>query len=161
MNQIPEAISKRILNDIKKRLNPDLKYILSKLLAVHTLTTIITLAVCPQFGFQVIKTSLNLMHYFMQFGQHFCDFACGAFFTTISCLIALFIISRDELRAIRHHKVILTSAILLVSIGFFSIMNTQLFFELSFLWIFGASAGAMLVLEVGTKIRLTKSIFYK
>lgn len=161
MNKIPKAIDKKILDDIRKRLNSDFKYLLLKLFTIHTLTTIITLAFCPQFGFQVIKTSLNLMHYFMKFGQHFCDFACGAFFTTTSCLIALFIISRDELRAIRHHKIVLTSAILLLSIGFFSIMNTNLFFELSFLWILGASAGAMIILELGTKLLLTKSLFYR
>lgn len=159
MNKIPDSINDKILNDINKRLNPDFKYILAKLFLVHILTTIITLAICPQFGFQFIKTSLNLMHYFMIFGQHFCDFACGVFFTSTSCFMALLIIKRDELRAIRHHKFILTSAIILLSIGFFLIMSTNLFFELSFLWILGALAGAMLTIEFGTKTLLTNSIF--
>ena len=43
----------------------------------------------------------------------------------------------------------------LASIGFFVIMNPQLFFELSILWIIGAVSGAFITLEVGTKMQLT------
>lgn len=66
MDKIPEHINSKFLGDIKKRLNPDLRYIIAKLFGIHTLTTIITLTICPQFGFQFFKTSLNLMHYFME-----------------------------------------------------------------------------------------------
>jgi hypothetical protein len=156
MSKIPEHINAKILSDIKKRLKPDLKYILAKLFGIHTLTTIITLAICPQFGFQFFKTSLNLMHYFMKFGQHFCDFACGTFFTATSFFIALFIISRDELRVLKYNKFLAISSIILTSIGFFAIMSPTVFFELSLLWILGATMGASLALEIGIRLQLVK-----
>ncbi len=156
MSKIPEHINVKILGDIKKHLNPDLKYILAKLFGIHTLTTIITLAICPQFGFQFFKTSLNLMHYFMKFGQHFCDFACGTFFTATSFFIALFVISRDELRVLKYNKFLAVSSVILISIGFFAIMSPQIFFELSLLWIFGATIGATLALEIGIRLQLAK-----
>jgi hypothetical protein len=46
--------------------------------------------------------------------------------------------------------------LVLVSIGFFVIMNPQLFFELSLLWIFGASMGTLLTLEIGIKWQLAR-----
>lgn len=156
MSNIREHINAKILSDIKKRLNPDLKNILAKLIGVHTLTTIITLAICPQFGFQFFKTSLNLMHYFMKFGQHFCDFACGTFFTVTSCFIATLIISRDELRVLKFNKFLAVFSLVLLSIGFFAIMSPQVFFELTLLWIIGASIGATLGLELGIRLQSAK-----
>lgn len=156
--QIPATLNEKILKDIKGRLNPDLKMIFLKLFAVHLITALITLAICPQFGFQTFKSHINLMELFMKLGNHFCDFACGVFFTATSIFIALFIISRDELRVLRHHRLTTVLLLVLVSIGFFVIMNPQLFFELSLLWISGASFGTLFTLEIGTKWQLTNRI---
>lgn len=157
-DQIPASLNEKILKDIKSRLNPDLKMIFLKLFAVHLITALITLAICPQFGFQTFKSHINLMELFMKLGNHFCNFACGVFFTATSVFIALFIISRDELRVLRHHRFTAVLLLVLVSIGFFAIMNSQLFFELSLLWILGASSGTLLTLEIGTKWQLTSRI---
>lgn len=158
MNEkIPASIDAKILRSIKDRLNPDLKIILLKLSIVHLVSALITLAICPQFGFQTFRSHINLMDIFMKLGNHFCDFACGTFFTATSVFIALFIISRDELRVLRHHRVMTVLSIVLASIGFFVIMNPQLFFELSLLWIIGAISGATITLEVGVKLQLTKN----
>lgn len=155
MNEsIPKSLETKILSDIKKRLNPDLKMIFLKLFAIHLLTAIITLSICPQFGFQTFQSPINLMYTFMEWGNHFCDFACGVFFTATSIFMALFLISRDELRVLRHHRFVAVSSIVLVSLGFFLIMNPELFFRLSLLWIIGATLGASLTLEIGTKLQL-------
>jgi hypothetical protein len=92
----------------------------------------------------------------MKFGQHFCDFACGTFFTATSFFIALFIISRDELRVLKYNKFLAISSIILTSIGFFAIMSPTVFFELSLLWILGATMGASLALEIGIRLQLVK-----
>ena len=152
--KIPSSINEKILKNIKERLNPDLKMIFLKLFMVHIFTAILTLSICPQFGFQIFRSHLNLMDLFMKLGNHFCDFACGTFFTATSIFIALFVISRDELRVLRHHRNITVLSIVLASIGFFVIMNPQLFFELSLLWITGAIFGATTILEIGTEIQL-------
>lgn len=157
--KISASVDMKILKDIKTRLNPNLKIIFLKLFIVHLATAIITLAVCPQLGFQTFRSQINLMDIFMKLGNHFCDFACGIFFTATSIFIAIFIISRDELRVLRHHRIMTVLSIVLASIGFFVIMNPQLFFELSLLWIIGAISGAIITLEIGTKLQLSKGLF--
>lgn len=153
-NSIPATVEAKILADIKKRLNPDLKIIFLKLFAIHLLTAIVTLSICPQLGFQTFDSPINLMYTFMKLGHHFCDFACGIFFTATSIFTAIILISRDELRVLRHHRILAVSSIVLVSLGFFLIMNPELFLKLSFLWIIGATLGASLTLEIGTKLQL-------
>lgn len=153
-HKTPTAIDEKILKTIKDKLNPDIKTIFLKLFSIHLITAIITLSICPQFGFQTFKSQFNLMEFFMKFGSHFCDFACGIFFTATTIFIAIFIISRDELRVLRHHRTMTVFSIVLASIGFFLIMNPQLFFELSLLWIVGAICGATVTLEIGTKFQL-------
>lgn len=153
-NEIPSYLSEKILNDIKNRLSPNLKTLLAKLFIVHLLTAIITLSICPQLGFQIFKSPINLMNIFMTFGTHFCDFACGTFFTATSIFIALFIFSRDELRVLKNHRTLTVLTLVLGSIGFFVIMNPQLFFELSLLWILGTILGASITLEIGAKLQL-------
>lgn len=156
--KIPVSIETRILSDIKNRINPNLKIIFLKLFVVHLFTAIVTLSFCPQLGFQTFPSSINLMHVFMNLGQDFCNLACGTFFTATSIAVALFMISRDELRVLRHHRVTAVLSIVLSSIGFFVIMNPPLFFELSLLWISGAIIGAGLTLEVGTKLQLVRGV---
>lgn len=158
-DRIPASLNEKILNDIKTRLNPDLKIIFLKLFIVHLITAIITLTICPQFGFQLFRSQINLMNVFMKLGNHFCDFACGTFFTATSIFVATFIISRDEIRVLKFHRIMTVLSIVLTSIGFFVIMNPQLFFELSILWILGAMSGAFVTLEIGASIQLRKSLF--
>lgn len=153
------GIDEKILNNIKERLNPDLKVILLKIFIIHLLTAIVTLSICPQYGIQFFKTSFNLMPIFMKLGNHFCDFVCGTFFTATSFFTALFIISRDELRVLRFHKNLTIGLIILSSIGFFLIMAPPLFFEFSLLWILGAVIGSYLTVELGVKFQLSQSKF--
>ena len=82
MNKIPNQLNEKILTEVKFRLNPDLKILLLKLFSIHVITALLTLSICPQFGFAVFRSNFNLMDIFMKLGPHFCDIACGAFFTS-------------------------------------------------------------------------------
>jgi hypothetical protein len=152
MNKIPNQLNHKILTEIKSRVNPDLKVLFLKLFTVHLVTALLTLSICPQYGSAVFKTSFNLMDAFMKIGPSFCDFACGAFFTTTSIISALIILSRAELRVLRHKKILASLTIILSSLGFLLMLNPQLFMEFSFLWLLGSFGGVVLSLELGTRV---------
>lgn len=152
MKKIPNQIQEGILNEIKSRLMPDLKLIFLKLFTIHLGTALLTLSICPQLGFSVFKSEFNLMDIFMKVGPHFCDFACGVFFTSTSILAALVILSRDELRVLRSKKILASLTIILPSLGFLLMLNPQLFVQFSLLWAIGSLSGAIVGLEVGTRV---------
>jgi hypothetical protein len=159
-NNIPDRINQNILCTIKEGLNPSFYIILLKLFSTHLIVGAITLALCPQLGFQTFKTNINLMHYFMYWGKTSCDIFCGTFFMSTSMLIAYFVLSFDEKRVIRSKKLLSSLLLILFTIGFFIIFNPNLFVELSLLWIVGAFSGAFISLEIGqlfSKIFLVKS----
>lgn len=151
MNQIPNQLNEKILNEIKTRLNPDLKILFLKLFAIHLVTAVVTLSICPQFGLAIFRTNLNLMDIFMKISPQFCDLACGGFFTMTSMISALFILSRDELRVLRHKRILAILTITLSSIGFLIMLNPQMFLEFTFLWLVGCVLGVVLSLELGTR----------
>lgn len=152
MNKLPNELNYKILNDIKSRLIPDLKIILLKLFAIHLACAIATLSICPQFGFSTFKTNLNLMDVFMKIGPHFCDFACGAFFTTTSMIFVLILLSRDEIRVLRYRPFLLITTMILSSLGFLLMVNPGLFLGFTLLWLVGAIVGVIGSMEMGFRV---------
>lgn len=152
MNKIPNALNEKILSEVHQRLHPSMIHVIGKVFLVHIITAVVTLSVCPQFGFKLFKLPINLMHSFMIFGLPICNFLCGLFFTATSVIVAMFVLKRDEVRALKYQKTMATAALILSSIGFFSIMNPNLFLEFSVLWLIGAITGVFLILELSSKI---------
>lgn len=152
MNKIPTSLNEKILSNVHARLHPKLSYLIGKVFLVHMLTAIVTLSVCPQFGFKIAKLPINLMHSFMVFGLPVCNFLCGVFFTATSVLVAALVLNRDEVRALRFHKTLASAALILSSIGFFGIMNPNLFIEFSLMWLLGAILGIVFTLEMSSRI---------
>lgn len=149
MNKIPNELNDKILKTIKTKLTPDLKMILLKVFSIHLLTAIVTLSICPQFGFSLFKSQFNLMDVFMKIGPHFCDFACGLFFTSTSVSTILFILSRDEIRVLRYRPILMVSTMILTSLGFMLMLNPALFVQFTLIWLIGAVIGVVGSMEMG------------
>lgn len=154
MSKIPAELSDKIKKNIEEKLLPKKSYLLGKILLLHLITTLVTLSICPQFGFQVFKSDYNLMNLFMVWGKPFCDFACGVFFTATSMTSAHFLMSRDEIRALRFQKTLLVAFLLLISLGFFFIMSPDLFLQFTLLWLVGAILGIVFSLEISSRLLL-------
>lgn len=152
MNTIPSSVNEKIRSTIHEKLHPKMSYLIGKIFAVHLLTAVATLSVCPQFGFKVFKLPVNLMHTFMVFGLPICNFLCGLFFTATSMVVAAVILNRDEIRALKFHRTLASAFLILSSIGFFGIMTPNLFLDFSLLWLLGAVLGVVLTLEMSSKI---------
>lgn len=151
MNNIPTSLTDKIKTTIHEQVRPKMNYLIAKLFAIHIATAVITLSVCPQFGIRAFKSSLNLMHTFMVFGLPVCNFLCGVFFTATSIGIASVILKRDEIRALKFNKTLTSASLILSSVGFFSIMNPNLFLEFSLLWLLGALFGIVVTLETTSR----------
>ncbi len=152
MNEVPEKLNSQILSMVHGKLKPRLSSLLSKVFLIHSLTAVITLSLCPQFGFKLFRFDINLMHSFMGFGIPICNLLCGLFFTTTSAVVSVLVLNRDEIRAIRYQNLLFTSFILLSSIGFFAIMNPNLFLEFSFMWLLGALVGLFSTFEISSRM---------
>ncbi|MBC7539683.1 MAG: hypothetical protein H7281_12745 [Bacteriovorax sp.] len=152
MTNIPGPLNERITKAVYNKLHPKMSALVAKVFAIHMATAVVTLSMCPQFGFSTFKLHFNLMYSFMVFGMPVCNFLCGLFFTMTSTIMASIILKRDEVRALKFHKTLASSLLILTSIGFFGIMNPDFFLEFSFLWLLGAILGVVLTLEVSSRI---------
>jgi hypothetical protein len=150
---IPNKTSEEILKNVHNKLNPNMVNLFLKVFIIHAVTAIFTLALCPQFGVTTYRLPFNLMNSFMVFGMSACDFLCGLFLMMSSGILAITILKHDELRALRFNKILLTLILILGTIGSFSIMNPNIFLELSILWLLGASIGVVSVFEFGPLIK--------
>lgn len=157
MNKISNTVKENILKEIESRVKPKLSLILTKVFFIHALTATITLTVCPQFGVKFLKLPVNMMHSFMFLGMPICNLICGIFFTATSFSVMSFILKRDEIRFLKYHNIAATMTVVLTSIGFFEIMNPNLFLEFSFIWLIGAIVGSMLTLEVSSRLVLKRA----
>ena len=149
-NKISQAVNERIKETIKNKIKPDIKIIFLKLFVVHLSVAIFTLSFCPQLGVSTFNTGFDIAHKLLALSKETCELFCGFFFTSSSIAVSLFFLTRDEIRFLRFNKTFLASTFVLVSIGMLLMFNSQLFVELSILWLVGTLVGVVGTLELGT-----------
>lgn len=148
-----------LLSEIQRDLNPPALLVFTKLFGIHAATSVMTLAVCPQFGFRTFGEGMGLMHYFMGFGEHGCLIACGIFFTGMSLLIAGLVLRGEELRTIRQNRAVGMAALTLLSLGFFTMARWYsgatflVGISLTLAWLAGAFLGSVGSLELTWRVR--------
>src|SRR5688572_3507647 len=111
----PNGIADSILARVQQELNPGVWAVFSRLSMIHFFSAILTLSVCPQFGFRVFGEGMGLMHVFMSLGDTGCAIACGGFFLGTSLLIAGFVLKGEEVRTIRTNPVLELGSLTLLS----------------------------------------------
>lgn len=156
-NQSGPKIPSRLMSEVSQDLNPSPFAVFSKLLGIHFISALVTLSICPQFGFRTYGEGMGLMHYFMNLGEYGCLIACGAFFTGTSLAIAGFTLRGEEMRAIRKNRILSSAALALLSIGFFFMLDAEFIFGLSAAWLLGAILGSVLAMEAAWTYRFRLS----
>lgn len=147
---IKNNIEQKIKNTVFERLHPAPLFVSSKMLVIHLVSAIITLAVCPQFGKKIFSIDINLMDYFMMLtGPRYCIILCGVFFIGTSLFINSIFLNHDELRLVRQHRTMTVFSLVLISFGSFVMFDPVLFLESTIFWFIGAIIGGYLSLEVG------------
>ncbi len=150
----PLGISEQILTRVRTDLHPSAWKVFAKLSTIHFITALVTLSICPQFGFRLFGEGMGLMGYFMHFGEVGCTIACGSFFLGSSILVAMMVLRPEEIRVIRGHKLLELGALTLLSIGFFIMLQAEFVLGFFLAWAVGSLLGGILTLEAAWLIRL-------
>jgi hypothetical protein len=148
------ALTEKLKNNIFQDLHPNFWLVLSKLALIHLVSAVVTLSLCPQFGFGLFGVEMGLMHFFNLFGDYVCFALCGAFFIGMTLLIASFLLRPEETRQIRKYWPLQISALILLSLGFFIMVEAEIIFGFASLWIFGSLFGGFAFMELGWWMRL-------
>ncbi len=149
----PKEITDKIFFMVDKDLNPGRFLVFSKLSMIHILVSLITLSVCPQFGFRVLGEGMGLMHIFSYFGPSACTLACGFFFLGMTLLTATIILKPEEIRSIRKNRIVELLALAFLSLGFFLMINAEMVLGIAIIWLTGSIIGGLIFLEAGWEIR--------
>lgn len=141
---VTETIRARVAGD----LTPSTLQVMRKLLGIHLLSSLITLSICPQFGFRLMGQGHGLMGYFMYAGTYGCQILCGGFFLFVSIFIARWVLSPAEWRQLESQKLLQFSTLSLVSMGLFLMISKEFVLAISAAWFVGTIIGAYSALKL-------------
>jgi hypothetical protein len=151
-NDVPESVSRNILNQIHDELNPSAFKLFGKISAIQLVVGFVTLLFCPQFGVS-ITSGHGLMPYLMKFGDSVCMVGCGAVFTSLSFFTASLLLRPEEVRKIKQNEILLLASLSTLSLGALICFGGEVIFAMGFAWLFGSILGSALTLEAGWAIR--------
>lgn len=160
----PRALSQSVLSRVSLALNPSSAFVLKKLLAIHLVTGLLSLLICPQFGFGPIGGGHGIMSFVMQLGDWVCAAFCGAFFLGSTALVSLFVLKPEEARVV--HRAALWQFPLITVFSFAALMGARGMtaslpsFNYSVLWGIGAAIAAVGIFEIGYRLQ-TKALVAK
>ena len=138
-------LTSKIYQQISKDLDPSLMAVSLRLLGVHFFSSLLTLSICPQFGFRLIGDGHGLMALFMYFGLVGCYLLCGAFYLGVTVFLSKVILSKADWRVVDHHFSKFMLALSISSLAVFLLISGELFLVLSIAWLVGAVASAKLI----------------
>lgn len=151
--QVPEEISSAILKQVHKDLHPSLWFIFAKLIGIHSIVGILSLAICDQFNMSPFRTGISLSEYFMQFGSSACMISCGMIFVGLSILTASIIVRPEELRALRKSAFLQSLGLGILSLGSFWAFGAEFTVSIVGLWILGALLAGVSASELIFRLR--------
>lgn len=148
----PAFVSEGVKDFVSRDLNPTIWNILSRLALVHIAAGTVSLLVCSQFG---IGRGHLLAHAFMSYGETVCIVLCGALFLGISLLVASFLLSSSELKAIRKLSYSPVLILGLLSLSAFFCLGADISLKLAMAWMAGGLIAGVTAIEAGLKVRQT------
>lgn len=148
------AVSLKILETVRRDLNPAAWSVFSKLALIHFVVGAATLLLCPQFGIRLAGSGLGVMKYFIFLGDYACTALCGAIFVGSSALAAAVLLRPEEIRVIRRQKILQLATLSLLSLGVFIMAEATILAWFGMAWAAGALIGGMGALELGWRLRL-------
>jgi hypothetical protein len=154
----PPRVSEQIMSQVRKDLNPSNWQVFSKISKIHFFAALITLSVCPQFGFRVLGSGLGLMEVFMAFGSYGCNVACGSFFIGVTMIASSVLLRPEELRQLKRNSFLEVSLLSFASLGVFIMVGSaEILFSFAVAWLFGSLMSGMALIEVAYFIRTKRA----
>lgn len=151
---VPEDLNLKLQEKMAPLLNPSGITVFGKVFGIHLGVGLISLAVCHQFELNPFRTSFSLDDWFMKVGGHsFCMIACGFFFVALTFLAANFVLTIEELKALKRNGFLQTFTIGLSSLALFYFFGAELVLSMAGLWLLGALLAGLLATEMTWKLR--------
>ncbi|MGE0525779.1 MAG: hypothetical protein AB7G93_04770 [Bdellovibrionales bacterium] len=148
--EVPKAIFK----NLRARLFPNPWVVFGKIAGLHVIVGFFSLSICNQFGLNPFQTDQGLTDWFMKVaGHNVCMFLCGVFFVSATYLLSNFLLSLEELEAVRRYEWLQTGVIGLVSLSAFYFFGAELVATFAVLWLIGALLGGLLAIEGSYRLR--------
>jgi hypothetical protein len=144
----PELITSKILEKVRRDLNPSAFLIFVKLAGLQVVTGFVTMLYCPQFGISLTSSS-GVMSFLMKYDEHICMAACGALFLSLCGLSIVLFFRPEELRELRRNQLALFSSLGIGSLGIFVCFGSGVLSTLGMAWFLGSIIGALTTFNFG------------
>ena len=151
---IPEAVNLRILASLKKLVNPSPFIVFFKVLGIHSVISFLSLSICHQFGLNPFNTERSLADWMMSTGgHHACMIGCGVLFVGLSLFLAGYLLSIEEVIALKKTKVLQTISLGVISLSLLIAVGAQVALTIGVLWFVGAVIGGMVAVETSLLLK--------
>lgn len=141
---VPPEVSKAILDQVRKDLNPNAWVVFAKIFGIHTVVSILSLSICDQFGMSPFRSGFSLSDYFMRFGHSTCMVLCGVVFVGGSVLLAYPVLRHEEVTIFRKNLLLQVFSISVYSLVVLLALGAQIAFSIGILWLAGAVLGGVI-----------------
>ena len=149
----PSKISSQILGAIRERLDPPILSLFIKLGFIRTITGLLSLLICPQYGFFFGGDDILYVFFQKQFGPHGCMIACGMFFSSLAAFIFVLVLSRPETKKIFKLQIFFFPTLAIIFLTTFTCVIREFYLNVSLLWFTGATLGYFLSFDFGYFIK--------
>jgi len=112
----PSGVSARVKLKIDADLNPDLKRVLLESLGLQAVSGAVTLLFCPQFGIGPLGGGRGLMGFVESYGHAVCGLFCGAFFMSLTVILAPFWLGSPVRRVLSRNALAMAGLLVLSSL---------------------------------------------
>ncbi len=140
-SELDRAVSEMVAEDL--RWLPRITFV--KTLSAHWLAGLVTLSICPQFGWNPFDTWVHLPHVFMKYGMWACGLFCGVIFMALGASATRIILGANERVYMARRSSIFALLMSSLSMGALMLLarnssGADIFFTESFIsfWVIGA-----------------------
>jgi hypothetical protein len=113
----PAGVSARVKMKIEESLQPALSTAVTQVFGLHAVSASVTLLVCPQFGIGSFGGGKGLMGFVEAYGHVVCGLFCGAFFMSLTAVLAPFWLSSPVRRVLSRNPLALAGLMSLSSLS--------------------------------------------
>lgn len=147
------GVDNTVLNMVARDLRPTPWKIFVKLTLVEVAAGLATLTVCPQFGLGFVRHNALLHDLHVATSPGVFYLLCGVLFVTLGAVLAGFVLTRHEIRAISHASNRYFALYSILAYLVLVVLSPELFVAASLTWIVGALLGNILGYAAAVRIR--------
>lgn len=154
-SNLPQNVKENVFTKIHNLMNPNAFKVFFKILGIHLGVGFLSLSICHQFDVNPFNTQFSLSDYMMEWGGHyFCMFGCGVLFISLSLFLAGYLLSLEEIVALKRTRFLQILSLGLISLGLFVGFGADMAIGIAALWIMGVFVGGILATETIWRVKL-------